>query len=1239
MDETILVNFHCHTIFSDGQPTPEILAGNLATAGVRYAALTDHDTLEGLPRFRDALKKQGIAFLPGVELTTQFNGREAHLLGYGFDPDHPDLNATLRSLRQVQNVEIHSIAGTIRKAGNHSADGVTKIPAVSAAPDGKLEISAAIDLIHRAGGFAFWAHPLLFESNLDRLGILSGELKSMGLDGLEAIFSSFSDSEQDSLRTIANNHDLLLCAGTDFHGIDGLGSQQLGIGMPKKDWINFRNKVFSGSTFSLEAETSGNPSGFKKASNAKITEKPHHFRKRSYILRIFLPTFIAIALFLAAFWGLILPSLEQTLLNNKRELIRELTNSAWSILASYQHDEQNGILSHEQAQNLAITRIEALRYGTDLKDYFWIQDMQPVMIMHPYRTDLNGEDLHSFTDPRGAHIFVEFANLVQREGEGYIDYVWQWNDNPDRLEPKESFVKGFVPWNWIIGTGIYIDDVEQEIARIEKSLINTSLLISGAIVLLLLFVLQQSLRIEKERQEVVDSLQESTERYHALIEATTEGTLLVLNNQCSYANPIFLSMLGYSARQLEFLQLNDLLPSEEYNDPVWERIQRISLHQPEIGKAIEGCLRRSDGHLVECIITINPIIFAEQRGFIMMSKDITRQPESLKYDGLAEVARLAPIGIFRAQAARRGVFLEINSAGESFLPHHEETEMFQPALADLFSVTAEYEQFFQSLLSEKVLKNYKIHVSGSDASIRSLSVSARLILDENNRPATISGIFEDITDERKKETERDHLIEKLQSSLLFLHEPVSNLGRDVVICPMDTSIRQLSRIMTTRKVTAALVASETSLVIGIITDHDLRARVITGSMDYNLPIHTIMSAPITKIRENALIYEALLLMEEKGVSHLAVEDDNGQIVSVIDSKALIQFQSYGPIVLSREISQAGTPEDLVNCCKRIPSMVKTLIDNSARTRHVTNLLASVCDAATERLIQIAINELGSPPGTFAFMAMGSQGRYEQTLLTDQDNGIIYVANEDTDPEMAANYFLNLGNQVCAGLNKAGYKLCQGNVMARNPKWCRPLEDWIIELDEWLQKSEPEDIMDLSILFDARPVYGDPELIYKLRRNIQKALINDPAYFHHAARNALSFKPPLRLPGNIYLSGGVTEHSGEINLKDAMMPIVSFARLYALRYQLNETHTLDRINALVERNIIIPASRDEISTAYDFLMRLRLQNQLEDIQNDGLPRNVIHPGKLGHIQRELLKQAYTQISAIQKKISYDFLGGM
>ena len=172
------------------------------------------------------------------------------------------------------------------------------------------------------------------------------------------------------------------------------------------------------------------------------------------------------------------------------------------------------------------------------------------------------------------------------------------------------------------------------------------------------------------------------------------------------------------------------------------------------------------------------------------------------------------------------------------------------------------------------------------------------------------------------------------------------------------------------------------------------------------------------------------------------------------------------------------------------------------------MLASICDAATERLIQLAVDELGPPPAAFAFIAMGSQGRQEQTLLTDQDNGIIFAPAENADPTSVADYFLRLGARVCDGLNRAGYPLCRGKVMASNPRWCRSLPDWIAGFDEWVHKSEPQEIIDLSIFFDFRTVYGDAELTHELRRHIHAALLDQPAFFHHFAQNALTVQAAL-----------------------------------------------------------------------------------------------------------------------------------
>jgi PAS domain S-box-containing protein len=1208
------VDFHLHSNFSDGDQTPEAIAGCLNAAGVRCAALTDHDTLESWQRFSEALKKHSLACLPGLELTTYLDGRELHLLAYGFDPQNPDMLATLLSLRQARNMEVHSVAGSLRKLGANIPNGTQNEPPVSSAPTGHLETAAAIALLHRAGGKVFWAHPLAYEPDLLSLDTLVDRLKSFGLDGLEAHYLPYSTEQCTSLTELAHKHSLLICAGTDYHS----AGSAIGIEMSREDWLPFREALFSSPAFQDNPSDGGKPSSFGQPLRPSLG-KTQHFKRRSYILRIFLPTLIAIGLFLAVIWGIILPVFEQALVERKRELIRELTNSAWSILASYEQDEQNGLLSRTGAQRLASARVEALRYGSEGKDYFWIQDLQPRMIMHPYLPDLNGQDLTTFTDPRGVPIFVEFASLVQREGEGYIDYVWQWKDDPERLEPKESYVRGFEPWGWVIGTGLYTDDVLAEIKRLERSLLNTSLSISGVVVLLLVFVLQQSLRIERERQEVLDILHESTERYHSLVEATTEGTLLIENGHCRYANPTFLEMAGYSPHQLEFLDLQDLYPPAE-NLTLWAQIER----EGEEGEAFEGLLYTQSGAKLECVLALSPIHFAGQNGQILLCRDVTRQAALRGDEALSQTA---PIGIFRAKAARRGILLEFNPLARAFFPPEG-----QPALADLFTDSTEYESFLHQLNTSDVA-THLLHLETPDAATRFLALTARLVSDGDQSSFVCT--LQDVTALRRQEAAREALIEKLQASLLFLHEPLTRLGRDALICDLNTPVAVLAHQMSERNVTAALV-SNGDTILGIVTDHDLRARVLAENISSSTPIYMIMSSPLGKIPENALIYEALLRMEEKGVRHLAVEDRDGHIVSVIDNKSLIQFQRYGVIVLAREISRSASPAEVAHHVGRTPPMVKTLLDSSARPRHVTHMLASICDAATERLVELSIEELGEPPVPFAFIAMGSQGRQEQTLVTDQDNGIIFAPT--TDPGVET-YFRKLGQQVCEGLAQAGYTLCRGGVMASQPLWCRSLPNWISGFNEWIRKSEPQEIIDLSIFFDFRTVYGEADLTHELRGAIQTALTEEPACFHHLAQNALAFKPPFRLLGNIYLGGGATEHAGEINLKDAMMPMVSFARLYALRHQVNQTHTLERIEALTERGVILPSSRDEIVVAYDFLMQLRLKNQVAAIQEEHVPTNLIQPGKLGYIQQELLKQAFAQTAAVQKKVSYDFLGGV
>ena len=189
-------------------------------------------------------------------------------------------------------------------------------------------------------------------------------------------------------------------------------------------------------------------------------QKPQGFSVRNLILSAVLPVGLTIFLFMWVAFYMVIPTLQNNLMESRKEMTRELTNTVWALLKNYEQKVRAGKLSLEEAQQQALSQIRVIQYGPEQKDYFWVNDMHSRMIMHPYRTDLEGQDLTDFRDENGVYLFREFVKTVQEDGQGYVEYLWQWHDDPSRIVSKLSFVKGFEPWGWIIGTGIYIDDVK-----------------------------------------------------------------------------------------------------------------------------------------------------------------------------------------------------------------------------------------------------------------------------------------------------------------------------------------------------------------------------------------------------------------------------------------------------------------------------------------------------------------------------------------------------------------------------------------------------------------------------------------------------------------------------------------------------------------------------------------------------------------------------------------------------------
>lgn len=268
-------------------------------------------------------------------------------------------------------------------------------------------------------------------------------------------------------------------------------------------------------------------------------------------LKIILPTLLTASLFILAFFYILIPAFETSIMNGKREMIKELTSSAFSILERYNNLLETGDITRPEAQKNALNEIESMRYGTKDKDYFWIIDTTPIMIMHPYRKDLIGQNVLNYTDINGKKFFIEFINIAKEKGEGYSDYMWQLNDDPGQISLKVSFLKKFKPWSWIIGTGVYVEDVKTETKKLTDDITKISLIIIFIIFLTLLFINWQSIKLENQRLAAVNKLQKSEEFRKRIFESSPIPIVVMDAATSRYidCNPAAVKIYGFPSKK------------------------------------------------------------------------------------------------------------------------------------------------------------------------------------------------------------------------------------------------------------------------------------------------------------------------------------------------------------------------------------------------------------------------------------------------------------------------------------------------------------------------------------------------------------------------------------------------------------------------------------------------------------------------------------------------------------------
>ncbi|NLV24448.1 MAG: cyclic nucleotide-binding/CBS domain-containing protein [Deltaproteobacteria bacterium] len=494
------------------------------------------------------------------------------------------------------------------------------------------------------------------------------------------------------------------------------------------------------------------------------------------------------------------------------------------------------------------------------------------------------------------------------------------------------------------------------------------------------------------------------------------------------------------------------------------------------------------------------------------------------------------------------------------------------------------------------------------------------------------------------ELRRRRVLPRSESSLpLFATKVGQTVRRPPVTVEMNTDIRCAAGIMAGEGVGSLLVKDPLGAIAGIITDKDLRRKVVAQGLDYGIPVAEIMSGPVRTIPESEDCFDALLTMMKHQIHHLAVEK-KGHIVGVITSHDLMVLQGRSPFGLFSEIEHERTFTGLYELSKKIPLVIRPLIEEGAKAGSVGRMIAVLGEVLLDRVLSLLQEDMGPPPSPFCWLLLGSEARREQTFRTDQDNALVYlppdgkIPGRSPDPELkrqAGDYFLRFGRLAIEHLVNCGYPPCPAEMMASNPRWNLEESGWSDFFRRIVNAPEPEQVLHATIFFDMRPGFGYNELGERIKAEAVRLASKNEVFLGFLARDCLRARPPLT-----FFKGFVVEKSGEhknhLDLKGrGIMPFVDVARLLALRAGLTECNTLDRLTEVNRRGLLSDQLYSEAAEAFEFLSQIRLVHQLRLMESGRQPDNFMNPADLSELEKRTLKEAFGLVGALQSLVREEF----
>ncbi|HEY1028791.1 MAG TPA: putative nucleotidyltransferase substrate binding domain-containing protein [Pseudomonas sp.] len=454
--------------------------------------------------------------------------------------------------------------------------------------------------------------------------------------------------------------------------------------------------------------------------------------------------------------------------------------------------------------------------------------------------------------------------------------------------------------------------------------------------------------------------------------------------------------------------------------------------------------------------------------------------------------------------------------------------------------------------------------------------------------------------------------------------------RQPIGCAPDTPLRDAVRLMHEQHVGSIVILDPQRRPLGIFTLRDLR-RVVADGIDLAQPIANLMTPSPFYLAPDASAFDAAIAMTERHIAHVCLVE-NERLCGVISERDLFSLQRVDLVHLARTIRHAGKIETLAGLRSDIRLLVDRMLAHGASSTQITHIVTLLNDHTVCRVIELTLEETGDPGIPFTWLCFGSEGRREQTLHTDQDNGILFEAADAAEAALIRERLLPLAAEINQRLGRCGFTLCKGNIMAGNPELCLSRQEWSRRFSRFVLEATPENLLGSSIYFDLRAIWGPLDGCEQLRHELLQHVGDNSLFQRMLAENALRQRPPVgRFRDFVVARSGADKDTLDLKVQ-GLTPFVDGARLLALANGIGAVGTLERLRALIAKGIIDAQDGAAFEEAYHFIQQTRMQQHQLQARDDRPYSNRLDPDSLNLLDRRILRESFRQAQRLQSSLA-------